>query len=62
MGTPVVTPRYGKVQEWESTGTADVMVFYPSLQEMADFSAYIEFCEKQGAHLHSGICKVGAGR
>ncbi|CAD5211224.1 unnamed protein product [Bursaphelenchus okinawaensis] len=51
-------PRYSKESEWKSTGTEDVMVFYPTLQEMADFSAYVSSCEAKGAHLKSGICKI----
>ncbi len=34
-----------------------VMVFYPTLEEMKDFSKYIETIEKKGAHI-AGIAKV----
>ncbi|CAD5215431.1 unnamed protein product [Bursaphelenchus xylophilus] len=51
-------PRYSKELEWISTGTDDVMVFYPTLEEMRDFSAYVRSCEEKGAHLKSGICKI----
>ena len=35
----------------------EIMVFHPTLDEMKDFSAYIEYMESQGAH-RLGIAKV----
>lgn len=34
-----------------------IMVFRPTLEEMKDFSKYIEYMESQGAHL-AGLAKV----
>lgn len=34
-----------------------IMVFYPTLEEMKDFAAYIEYMESQGAH-HAGLAKI----
>ncbi|KAI6242790.1 [histone H3]-trimethyl-L-lysine(9) demethylase [Aphelenchoides fujianensis] len=52
-------PTYTKQEEWVNTGTRSVRVFHPTLEEMGDFSAYIQKCEDEGgAHLSSGICKI----
>lgn len=51
-------PVYRKTEEWRNTGTRDVMVFYPTEEEFKDFPAYIAKCERAGAHMASGICKV----
>lgn len=51
-------PNYQKTEEWTNTGTQEIMVFYPTLEEMKDFSAYIQKCENEGAAKASGICKV----
>jgi hypothetical protein len=46
------------VNGWRSTGTADVMVFRPTMDEFANFSKYVEYMENCGAHLKCGIAKV----
>lgn len=51
-------PNYTKREEWTNSGTQAVMTFYPTLEEMTDFSAYIQKCEESGAVKASGICKV----
>lgn len=38
-----------------------IMVFRPTLEEMKDFSKYLEFMESQGAH-EGGLAKVGKFR
>jgi hypothetical protein len=55
-------PNYIKTEEWINTGSRDIMIFYPSMQEMVDFSAYIKKCEDNGAVKASGICKVSVFR
>ena len=37
------------------------MVFRPTLEEMKDFSKYLDYIESKGAHL-AGIAKVRAAR
>lgn len=49
---------YVKEKEWVNTGTQDIMVFYPTMEEFKDFPGFIKKIEKSGAHLASGICKV----
>jgi hypothetical protein len=49
---------YPKTEEWVNTGTKEIMVFYPTIDEMKDFSAYVEKCEDNGAVQASGICKI----
>ncbi|KAI1727721.1 jmjN domain-containing protein [Ditylenchus destructor] len=49
---------YSKKQEWVNTGTKDIMVFHPTMEEFQDFSGLIRKIEEQGAHLESGICKI----
>ena len=39
------------------TDEGGIMVFRPTLEEMANFSKYIEFMEKCGAH-EIGLAKV----
>lgn len=51
-------PNYIKKEEWRNTGTKEIMVFHPTLEEMNDFPAYIQKCEDLGAAEASGICKV----
>lgn len=34
-----------------------IMVFRPTLEEMKDFSKYLEYMESKGAH-HGGLAKV----
>jgi hypothetical protein len=51
-------PNYIKHEEWKNTGTHDIMIFHPAMEEMKDFSAYISKCESQCAYNASGICKV----
>ncbi|KAI6194421.1 [histone H3]-trimethyl-L-lysine(9) demethylase [Aphelenchoides besseyi] len=52
-------PNYVKTsEEWVNTGTQAVKVFYPTLAEMQNFSAYIAKCENEGACTASGICKI----
>lgn len=42
-----------------STGTIEVPVFYPTIEEMRDFPALINKIEQEhGAHLVCGIAKV----
>lgn len=41
-------------------GLQDVPVFYPTLEEMRDFNAYIQYIETQGA-ADVGLAKVGEG-
>lgn len=36
-----------------------IMVFYPTLEQMKDFSLFIRYMESRGAH-HAGIAKVVA--
>lgn len=48
--------------EWVNTGTQEVMVFHPTMEEIADFPKLIRNIEKAGAHLSSGICKVTYNR
>jgi hypothetical protein len=43
--------------EQDATPGRSVMVFYPTMEEMASFSKYIDHMEAQGAHL-AGIAKV----
>uniref|UniRef100_A0A7E4V8C6 [Histone H3]-trimethyl-L-lysine(9) demethylase n=1 Tax=Panagrellus redivivus TaxID=6233 RepID=A0A7E4V8C6_PANRE len=53
------TPRFNKQREWTSNGTTDVQIFHPSLEEMQDFSGYMEKIEREhGPHLSCGICKI----
>ena len=40
------------------TGTTEVMTFYPTWEQFADFPAYIRHIEEQGAHTSCGIAKV----
>ncbi|KAI1720109.1 jmjC domain, hydroxylase domain-containing protein [Ditylenchus destructor] len=49
---------YSKDQEWVNTGTKDIMVFHPTMEEFQDFSGLIRKIEQQGAHWASGICKI----
>ena len=50
------TPVFSK---WKSTGTIEVPVFYPSLEEMKDFARYIKRIEAEHqAHLVCGIAKI----
>lgn len=51
-------PNYIKIDEWKSSGTADIMVFRPTMEEFKDFSGYIKKIEEMKAHIVSGICKV----
>jgi hypothetical protein len=43
----------------DSPTHATIMTFYPTLEEMKDFPAYVEFMESKGAH-HAGVAKVVA--
>jgi hypothetical protein len=52
------TPIYPKVEEWTNTGTQPIMIFYPTMEEISNFSELIKQIEKKGAHLSSGIAKV----
>uniref|UniRef100_A0A915EWL1 [Histone H3]-trimethyl-L-lysine(9) demethylase n=1 Tax=Ditylenchus dipsaci TaxID=166011 RepID=A0A915EWL1_9BILA len=58
---------YTKQQEWVNTGTQEIMVFHPTMDEFKDFSGLIKKIEQKGAHLvccpqtdiySSGICKI----
>lgn len=51
-------PIYSKSEEWKSTGSADIMVFRPTIEEFKDFNGYIKKIEESRAHIVSGICKV----
>lgn len=44
--------------EWDNTGTHEIMTFYPTMEEIANFSELVKKIEMQGAHIKSGICKV----
>lgn len=55
---PHYANNYVKKIEWVNTGTQDVMVFHPTMEEFKDFPGLIKKIEKSGAHLASGICKV----
>uniref|UniRef100_A0A0N5AWR7 [Histone H3]-trimethyl-L-lysine(9) demethylase n=1 Tax=Syphacia muris TaxID=451379 RepID=A0A0N5AWR7_9BILA len=45
--------------EWKSTGTVEVPVFYPTMEEMKDFCGYVKKIEEEHkAHLVCGIAKI----
>ncbi|KAE9553545.1 hypothetical protein FO519_003238 [Halicephalobus sp. NKZ332] len=56
---PCKFPRFTKRAEFSSTGTAQVQIFHPTLEEMNDFPGYIKKIESQhGAHISCGIVKI----
>jgi jumonji domain-containing protein 2 len=44
-----------------STNAPRIMVFRPKIDEMKDFSKYLEYMESQGAY-KAGLAKVGITR
>ena len=46
-----------KSVELGSTSIPKILVFRPTLEEMKDFSKYLEYMESQGAH-EAGLAKV----
>ena len=46
-----------KYSKSRPAGTPKIMVFNPTMEEMRDFPAYIEYMESQGAH-HAGLAKI----
>lgn len=55
---PHYVNNYVKEKEWSNTGTQDIMVFHPTMEEIKDFPSLVKNIEKAGAHLASGICKI----
>lgn len=51
-------PKFGPKSKLSDKGTRQIPIFYPTMNEMSDFSAYIEQIERKSAHLESGIAKV----
>lgn len=52
-------PRFTKKAEFSSTGTVQVQIFHPTIEEMNDFSAYIRKVEQEhGGHISCGIVKI----
>ena len=52
------SPVFGPNNKLNKKGTREIPVFYPTMKDMQNFSAYVETIEKKGAHLESGIAKV----
>ncbi|XP_064477550.1 lysine-specific demethylase 4C-like isoform X2 [Ornithodoros turicata] len=54
---PDGTKMSSKVEGGTATGIPRIMVFRPTLEEMKDFSKYLEYVESQGAH-KAGLAKI----
>ena len=56
--SPVLSPIYEK-KDYRGYGSAEVQVYYPTMEEFANFSGYVAKIENEfGPHLSCGICKV----
>lgn len=46
---------------FEQPTEGGIMVFYPTMEQMADFPAFIDYMESKGAH-EMGVAKVRFGQ